>query len=378
MKLFIYCLIISVMPILVSAALCPEDILSGLQDHNRALHIKDGWMRDPYIMIGPDDMYYLTGTTPDPGDPREFGKPYNSGLDRPDITASKEPSIVGSHLRVWRSADLATWEYVDEVFEMGIGYWAGQFPEQFAALPRGEWRMWAPEVHFIDGQWVLVHTSPAPVKGGAELALSKGDQLEGPYTHPMKEATRGCHDPSLFKNDDGTVYLLWGNTWISPLKPGYEGYAADPIRIDPSDRRIGHEGAMIRKIGDQYVHFGTGWSTDQMRKGTYNLYYCTADKITGPYGPRQFAGRFLGHGTMFQDKEGRWWCTAFYNANVPPISRYDALKPSVGDNAHTINPAGVTIVPMEVRILENGDIHVRAKDPAYAHPGPEEVQEFGL
>ena len=111
-------------------------------------------------------------------------------------------------------------------------------------------------------------------------------------------------------------------------------------------------------------------------EGTYNLYYCTADRITGPYGPRRFAGRFLGHGTPFQDERGRWWCTAFFNASVPPISREDALKPSVGENAHTINEQGVTIVPLEVRVLEDGDIFIRAKDPAYAAPGPDEAQQF--
>ena len=41
------------------------------------------------------------------------------------------------------------------------------------------------------------------------------------------------------------------------------------------------------KVGGKYVHLGTAWSTDQGRKGSYNLYYCVADTITGPYGPRK-------------------------------------------------------------------------------------------
>lgn len=364
------------MTALLPAAESPSQILEGLESHDRAIHIKDGWIRDPYIMIGPDGYYYLTGTTPDPGDPREHGQPYNSGLDRPDITGQTTASIVGSYLRVWRSRDLAEWEYFGEPFEMGIGYWAKAEAELFSSIPRERWRMWAPEVHFINGRWMLVHTSPEPVKGGADLAISGTDQLQRPYAHPMEAQTKGCHDPSLFKDVDGTIYLLWGNTMVAALKEDFSGYAGQPVRIDPSDRIIGHEGATIRRIGDKYVHFGTAWSTDTMRKGTYNLYYCTADTITGPYGPRRFAGRFLGHGTPFQDKAGRWWCTAFYNANVPPVSREAALEPSVGENAHTINPQGVTLVPLEVRIEEDGDIYIRARDPAYANPGPEEVQQF--
>jgi arylsulfatase len=195
------------------------------------------------------------------------------------------------------------------------------------------------------------------------------------------------HDPSLFR-DGETWYLLWGNTQLAPLSDDFSRFTAGPIRIDPAGNRpdprrngatlsrIGHEGATMRKIGDKYVHFGTAWSTDQMRKGSYNLYYCTADKITGPYGPRRFAGRFLGHGTPFQRRDGKWWCTAFFNANVPPLPRTDIETRDLSQDAQTINQRGATIVPLDVRILPDGDIYIRAKDPAYAMPGPDEAQKF--
>ena len=44
--------------------------------------------------------------------------------------------------------------------------------------------------------------------------------------------------------------------------------------------------------------------------------------------------------------------------------------------AQTINQRGVTIVPLDVKVLEDGEIYIRAKDPAYANPGPDEVQQF--
>ena len=34
------------------------------------------------------------------------------------------------------------------------------------------------------------------------------------------------------------------------------------------------------------------------------------------------------------------------------------------------------IVPLEVRVLDAGDVYDRTKDPAYAHPCPDEVQQF--
>ena len=115
--------------------------------------------------------------------------------------------------------------------------------------------------------------------------------------------------------------------------------------------------------------------TGKMRKGSYNLYYAVADKITGPYSERKFVGRFLGHGTPFQDKKSRWWCTAFYNANVPPTPDAGIQARDLSEDAQTINQQGLTLVPLDVRVLA-GELLVRAKDPRYAKPGPDEAQKF--
>ena len=344
--------------------------------HDSAIHILDDWIRDPYIYLADDDYYYLTGTTVQPNDPREQEEPYNTGLPAKSSENQTTPSMVGYSIRVWRSADLIEWEYLGEPFTLNQGYWAQVDSAAFVEIPKIEWHLWAPELYKVDGKWVYVHTTPAPVRQGANLAMTTGADMEGPFTFPMGAEMRGKHDPSLFEDVDGAWYLLWGNTWIVPLKPSFTGTAAEPRRIDPSDRRIGHEGATLRKIGDKYVHFGTAWSTDIMRKGSYNLYYCTSDNAMGPYGPRQFAGRFLGHGTPFQDKQGRWWCTAFYNANVPPLDDGSIQDRDLSQTAQTINQKGTTIVPLEVHILDDGEVFIRAKDPRYRNPGPDEVQKF--
>lgn len=351
------------------SAMNAETIRSGLASHDRALLIKSGWIRDPYIVLGPDNFFYLTGTQANEGDPREASDPYNIGL--------AETSIVGEQVRAYRSKDLIEWENLGVVFTVDDTY---QVATQGKRLERR--LIWAPELHWMGDRWALVHCP----RRHASLTLSSGIELTGSWTHPMEGRLGERHDPSLFVDDDGSVYLLWGNTMIAELKSDLSDYVSKPVRIDPAGtrpgpdgsplRRIGHEGATIRKIGGKYVQFGTAWSTDQGRKGSYNLYYCVADSITGPYGPRKFAGRFLGHGTPFQDRDGKWWCTAFFNANVPPLSRDGIQIRDLSDNAQTINEQGVTIVPLEVQILEDGDVSIRAKDPDYANPGPDEVQQF--
>ncbi|WP_460167455.1 family 43 glycosylhydrolase [Thermostilla marina] len=354
------------------AVMSPEEIRRGLASHDRALYIKAGWIRDPYIVLGPDDYYYLTGTQPNPNNPREVIEPHNTGLG--------EGSIVGEYVRVWRSKDLIEWEYLGEPFSI-----ADSLPAKVLGKKPDRRLIWAPELHWTGDRWTLVHC-PSVV---STFALSAGPEIGGPWEYPLGENQPRMHDPSMFRDEDGTWYLLWGNTVIAPLAPDFSQLTAEPVRIDPAGyrihpvtgekiNRIGHEGATMKKIGNKYVHFGTAWSTDQGRKGTYNLYYCTADKPTGPFGPRRFVGRFLGHGTPFQDRDGKWWCTAFFNANVPPLTPEEARSRDLSDNAYTINRQGVTIVPLEVRELVDGDVYIRAKDPNYATPGPEEVQKFDL
>ena len=172
--------------------------------------------------------------------------------------------------------------------------------------------------------------------------------------------------------------MIWGATSIAPLTSDFSDFASGPVTIGPSGEmaKMGHEGCLMQKIGDKYVLFGTGWSTGGKRTGSYNLYYATADKITGPYSERKFAGRFLGHGTPFKDKQGRWWCTAFYNGNIPPVSRDGIHTKDLSETAQTINQQGVTLVPLDVRVNKYGSIHIRAIDPDYASPGPDEAQKF--
>jgi arylsulfatase len=282
-------------------------------------------------------------------------------------------------MQAWRSKDLASWESLGTPFSLKDGIWFTAKSADFKNKPESQWRLWAPELHEIDGRWAIVQTSPSPVRG-SNLTFTKDLKLQGPFSNPMGEKIGHRHDPSLFKDDDGSWWLIWGATEIAKLKNAFSDFDGPSVAIAPSGdmTKIGHEGCLMRKIGGKYVLFGTGWSTQQPRKGSYNLYYATADKITGPYSERKFAGRFLGHGTPFQDKGGRWWCTAFYNANVPPLSTTDIASRDLSETAQTINRQGVTLVPLEAEVDKSGEVCIRAKDPAYATPGPDEKQKFDM
>ncbi|WP_346863958.1 family 43 glycosylhydrolase [uncultured Draconibacterium sp.] len=346
-----------------------ETIEAGLVTHDKALFIKDGWIRDPFITANPQGGFYLTGTTPLNDSDWVDSDPYNIGLG--------DHSCVGWKAHIWRSENLIDWEAVEDAFDLKDGIWAKTEPERFENTDSADWLLWAPEIHWTGKQWALVHTSPYPVNA-ANLSLSEGAEPVGPWENPMGEKIGRRHDPSLFKDDDRSWWLVWGATQISKLKPDFSDFATKPVTIGPGGdmTKMGHEGCLIMKIEGKYVLFGTGWSTGIGRRGTYNLYYATADKITGPYSERKFVGRFLGHGTPFKTKDGNWWCTAFYNGNVPPLDKECIENENLIFTAASVNQRGTTIVPLDVFTNNSGELIIRAKDSVYGTPGPDEVQKF--
>lgn len=354
--------------VVTSSVSTKKEIKEALASHDQAIHVKDGWIRDPYIIKGLDGFYYLTGTTQGTTVKETERTKYNTGLG--------DTSLVGYELRAWKSKDLVRWKSLGVPFTLKDGIWFQSKPEMFESIPDNRWRLWAPEFHFVNGKLVLIHTSPSPV-AGANMVVADGIEPKRPWTNPMGEKIGKRHDPSLFQDDDGTWWMIWGATSIAPLKSDLSDFAGEPVNIGPSGAtsQMGHEGCLIRKIHGKYVLFGTGWSTGNMRKGSYNLYYAIADKITGPYSERKFAGRFLGHGTPFLDDKGRWWCTAFYNANVLPVSKEGIQQKDLSETAQTINEQGLTLVPLDVR-MDGDELIIRAIDPDYATPGPDEAQSF--
>ncbi|RYD35011.1 MAG: hypothetical protein EOP85_19370, partial [Verrucomicrobiaceae bacterium] len=126
----------------VAPAMPRAEIEAGLKSHDRALYIKEGWIRDPFIVLGPDDFYYLTGTTINENDPREKTDPYNVGLG--------DESAVGDTVRLWKSKDLIDWDSLGVIYDIKKD---SPFPKQ-----PGKY-VWAPEIHWLPEmkRWALLY-----------------------------------------------------------------------------------------------------------------------------------------------------------------------------------------------------------------------------
>lgn len=140
----------------------------------------------------------------------------------------------------------------------------------------------------------------------------RGSSLLGPWTD--NESTADALDPSVFTDDDGTSYLVWGGD--CNRAEGNKKYARIRQLADNMISFVGEEKVIeapyffedsgINKIGDKYVFsYCTDWGTrneEYKDLSLCSIAYMVADSPMGPY---QYVGELLPNcGAVFKDANG--------------------------------------------------------------------------
>jgi hypothetical protein len=256
-------------------------------------------VRDTSIILGPDGMYYLTGTT---GHPTWWT--WNDGI------------------RLWRSPDLENWTLMDQPGDSdGLiwnvekeGTWAKQWKN-------GRRAIWAPEIHSINGTYWITYCVNW---GGTGLLKSLTGLPEGPYSDVKSSGPlTGEIDASLFQDDDGKVYFVWQNGKIWQMNEQMDGFVGNWQLLAPSNNhQVGFEGAFLSKINGRY-YLGAA----SLDSGRYDFMVASADSIYGPYGKRAVAVPHAGHNILFQNAEGQLYSTFFGSDDTSPIYERAAFLP---------------------------------------------------
>jgi xylan 1,4-beta-xylosidase len=266
-------------------------------------------MRDVSICLGPDGVYYLTGTT-----------------GYPDWWA------VTGDIQVWKSPDLKSWTPVaDQPRRRAIvwnldrdGTWGKRVPIRDGAPFRP---LWAPEIHYLkDTFWI---TYSIPLGGGGGLLKSVSGRAEGPYhaVWPKRPLVNEI-DLCLFEESDGKVYLVWGAGKIRQLNDDLTNFVGEQTVLRPADADvIGFEGTFVFKANGKYHITGAEFVEDP-KGGQGNDYHCYAavgDSLLGPYGKKYLAIPHAGHNSFFRDKDSNWWATFFGNDPRAPVFERPAI-----------------------------------------------------
>jgi beta-xylosidase len=300
--------------------------------------IVDVPMRDSSICRGPDNHYYLIGTIGD-----WFHD--NKGI------------------QMWESPDLTTWKplgYVWTFAENAKADWQkGELKPDGTRTPNP---LWAPELHYIKGQWYI---ACCIARLGSCILKSTSGGPEGPYANVKAEGSSPLpnYDASLFEDDDGQVYFLCADANIARMKPDLSDLA-EPLRhvtVAPDTKWHNCEGPTMMKLNGRYYLFvamGTTHGTDNERAGagvkkTYDVWAMSATTPYGPFTKRHLAFPRAGHNVVFQDSSSHWWSTWGCDDSTGligvPFFEKPGIIPIEMDSEGKLRPASAQTPPQKAR-----------------------------
>ncbi len=305
----------------------------------------DYWMRDTWVTLGPDGFYYMTGTTATPD--RTFPGQihcwdWNDGLY---LWRSKDLKTWESRGLIWSLDKDATWQKVPKVYKKGEKYPKKSLNND--PLDNKFRAVWAPELHYIKSQknWFMVACMNNSAGGrGSFILKSTTGKAEGPYVNIEGNKDKAIFeqiDGSLFEDEDGTVYFVGHNHFIAKMKPDMSGFAEEikTIKETKYNPEPYVEGAIISKHDGKYHLIQAIWShrlpngtdtyieipgkTNKDTRYSYDCIIATSDNVYGPYTERYNAITGGGHNNLFQDKDGNWWATMFFNPRGAQAAEYE-------------------------------------------------------
>lgn len=189
---------------------------------------------------------------------------------------------------VYSTEDMADWTDHGPVMK----------PADFAWASRDAW---ASEVIERDGRfWFYTTVEHDETDHGKAIGVAVSDTPTGPFVDARGSALvknsdtpDGPHwwddiDPTAFEDEDGTVWLYWGNAnlYYAPLAPDMISFA-DEIRTQTVPFFV--EGPWLFRRGDIYYLAYAG--IDESEHEWEQIYYATAPAVTGPW---TFRGKIMG------------------------------------------------------------------------------------
>ncbi|MVM28476.1 family 43 glycosylhydrolase [Spirosoma sp. HMF4905] len=214
-------------------------------------------------------------------------------------------------LPIMKSNDLVNWEMVGYAYDTLASVDALNLTSGKSTYGRGSW---ASSLRYHKGTYYV--TTFAQTTGKTYIYTTKDIEKD-----PWKAAsfTPAYHDHSLFFDDDGRVYLIYGagklrlielNADASGVKPG----TTEQILIENASLPSGTggglpaEGSQLFKVNGKYYLFNITWPKGGMRTVVIHR----ADKLTGPWEGRiglQDLG--VAQGGLIDTPDGKWYAYLF-------------------------------------------------------------------
>ena len=252
---------------------------------------------------------------------------------------------------ILRSYDLIHWEIASYVYET-----LDDTPGQRLADDKGVYGkgMWAASIRYHKGTFYVCFVA----NDTGKTYLYKATDITGPW---KKNTIEGFfHDNSLLFDDDGRVYIAYGNREIyitelnEDLTAPKEGGLHRMAVKDTGDVILGYEGAHFYKINGTYYLFFIHWPKGGLRT---EACFC-ADSLLGEFKGGDVLSYDLdgirsgvAQGGIVDTPEGEWYSVMFQDHGA--VGRIPVLVPVTWENDFPVFGDGIAPKTLTVK-TENG------------------------
>lgn len=226
---------------------------------------------------------------------------------------------------IMKSKDLVNWELVSYAYDrLSDDVPSMNLDDGQNTYGRGSW---ASCIRYHNGTYYV--STFAQTTGKTYIFTTK-DIEKGPWKRI--EFSPSYHDLTFFFEEDGRIYLIYGNgklsiaelkSDLSGVKPGTERVLLENASAPAGDKiMLGAEGSQLFKINGKYYLFNITWPRGGMRTVVVHR----ADKITGPYeGKLVFQNQGIAQGGLIDTPDGRWFSYLFQDCGA--VGRIPFLVP---------------------------------------------------
>ncbi|KAF2515030.1 glycosyl hydrolase 43 family protein [Flavobacterium zhairuonense] len=233
-------------------------------------------------------------------------------------------------LPIMKSTDLVNWTLINYAYDTLADMPELNLTDGKSTYGRGSW---ASSLRFHNGNYYV--TTFAQTTGETYIFKTK-DIEKGNWQRVSFRPD--YHDHSLFFDDDGKAYLVYGSSQIKLVElnddlTGIKKGVSEKIIIEnaslPAGNNImlGAEGSQLFKIKGKYYLFNICWPKDGMRTVVIHK----ADHITGPWeGKVGLQDLGVAQGGLIDTPDGRWFSYLFRDFGA--VGRIPYLVPVKWEN----------------------------------------------
>ena len=214
-------------------------------------------------------------------------------------------------LPIMKSTDLINWNLVSYAYDTLASMDELNLTNGKSAYGRGSW---ASSLRYHNGLYYA--TTFAQTTGKTYIFTTKNIE-KGPWE--VSSFRPSYHDHSLFFDEDGKVYLIYGAgkirlTELEADALAVKAGATEQVLIENASLPSGTggglpaEGSQLFKVNGKYYLFNITWPRGSMRTVVIHR----ADKITGPYEGRVgFQDSGVAQGGLIDTPDGKWYAYLF-------------------------------------------------------------------